>query len=80
MEAKGIDVVTLYGLETALLGRPAVAEPEVIRPGRRVAGRSDFRIPSAQLWLHSIRQILGKEKDSDRRAEETHSAHSVDMV
>ena len=29
-EAKGIDVVTPYGLETALLGHPGVAEPGLI--------------------------------------------------
>ena len=30
MEAKEIDVGTPYGLETALLGHPAVAEPGLI--------------------------------------------------
>ena len=30
MEAKGIDVVTPYGLETAVLGYPPVAEPGLV--------------------------------------------------
>ena len=38
MEAKGIDVVTPYGLETPLLGHPAFAEPELIRRAGKLRG------------------------------------------
>ncbi len=39
MEAKGIDVVTPYRLETALLGRPAVAEPGLIGHADELQGQ-----------------------------------------
>ena len=38
MEAKGIDVVTPYGLETARLGHPTVAESGVIRRADELRG------------------------------------------
>ena len=42
MEAKGIDVVTPYGLETALLGHPAVAEPGLIGRAYELQGEVIF--------------------------------------
>ena len=80
MEAKGIDVVTPYGLETALHDHLAVAEPGLIGRADELRGDVISVFVALKHGLIPLNKFLAKEKYSDRRAEETHSAHSVDMV
>ena len=80
MEAKGIDVVTPYGLETAVLGHPAVAEPGLSGRADELQGEVISAFVVLKQGFTTSNKSLERRQTVTEEAEETHSAHSVDMV